>query len=65
MTNKAALFLRSIQCSSLAVMVMVFSMNPSIDDSVAVMSNARGSTLRYGFLAVVYPTLVVRICVVS
>ena len=43
MTNITALFTRSIQCSSSTVMVMMLSMNPSIDDSVSVISTARGS----------------------
>ena len=43
MTNRAALFARSIQCFSSTVMVMMSLMNTSIDSSVAVMSTARGS----------------------
>ena len=47
MTNRVAQFARSIQCSSLTVMVMMLSMNPSIDASVAVMytANARNSSM--------------------
>ena len=45
MTNRAAIFARSIQCSSSTVMVMMLSMNPSIDASVAVMSTAKGYTV--------------------
>ena len=41
MTNRAALFARSIQCFSLTVMVMMSSMNPSIDASVARIYTAR------------------------
>ena len=42
MTNRAALFARSIQCLSSTVMVTMLSMHPSIDASVAVMSTAKG-----------------------
>ena len=42
MTNRAALFARSIQCSSSAIMVMMSSMKPSIDASVALISTAKG-----------------------
>ena len=45
MTNRAALFARSIQCLSLTVMVMMSSMNPSIDASVDVMSTDKGSAV--------------------
>ena len=45
MTNRAAIFARSIQCSSSAVMVMISLMNPSIDASVDVMSTAKGSSV--------------------
>ena len=44
-TNRAALFTRSIQCSSLSIMVMMLSMNPYTDASVAVMSTANGSAI--------------------
>ena len=43
MTNRAALFARFIQWSSWTVMVMMSSMKPSIDASVAVISTAKGS----------------------
>ena len=43
MNNRAALFTCSIQCLSSTVMVTIFSMNPSIDASVSVISTARGS----------------------
>ena len=43
MTNRAALFERAIQCSSLTVMVMMSLMKPSIDASVAMISTAKGS----------------------
>ena len=42
MTNRAARFARSIQCSSFTVMVMMSSMKPSIDASVALISTAKG-----------------------
>ena len=45
MTNRAALFSRYIQCLSSTVMVMIFSMNPSIDASVAVVYTAKGSAV--------------------
>ena len=45
MTNRAALFARSIQWSSSTVMVMMSSMNPSIDASVAVISTAKASVV--------------------
>ena len=45
MTNRAALFVRSIQCLSSTVMAMMSLMNPSIDASVAVMSTAKGSAV--------------------
>ena len=45
MTNRAAIFAQSIQCSPSTVMVMMSSMNPSIDSSVAVMSTAKGSAV--------------------
>ena len=44
MTNRAALFPRSIQCFSSTVMVMMLSVNPYIDSYVAMMSTSRGST---------------------
>ena len=50
MTNRAALFSRSIQWSSSTVMVMMSSMNPSIDASVAMISTDKGSTF-YRWLA--------------
>ena len=43
MTNRAALFARSIQCSSSTLMVMMSSIKPYIDASVAVVSTAKGS----------------------
>ena len=43
MTNRSARFARSIQFLSSTVMVMIMSMNTSIDDSVAVLSTAKGS----------------------
>ena len=43
MTNRAALFAQSIQCSPSTVMVMMSSMKQSIDVSVAVISTAKGS----------------------
>ena len=43
MTNRAALFARSIQWSSSTVMVMMSSKKPSIDASVAMISTAKGS----------------------
>ena len=45
MTHRASLFARSIQCFSSTVMVIMSSMNPSIDASVAVMSTAKESTV--------------------
>ena len=45
MTNRAALFALSIQCYSLTIMVMMSSMNPYIDEYVAVMSTANGSAV--------------------
>ena len=45
MTNRAALFEQSIQCSSSTVMGMMLSMNPSINSSVAVMYTAKGSAV--------------------
>ena len=42
MTNRAALFAWSIQCSSSTVMVMVSLMKPSIDASVDVIYTAKG-----------------------
>ena len=42
MTNRAAIFARSIQCLSSTFMVMMLSMNPSIADSMDVMSTAKG-----------------------
>ena len=43
MTNRAAIFAQFIQCSSSTVMVMIFTMKPSIDASVAVVSTSKGS----------------------
>ena len=43
MTNRSALFAQSIQCFSLTVMVMISSMNPSIDSLVDMISTAKGS----------------------
>ena len=45
MTNRAVIFSQSIQCSPSTVMVMMSSMNPSIDSSVAVMSTTKGSAV--------------------
>ena len=45
MTKRAALFAQSIQCSSLTVLVMMSSMNPSIDASVDVISAAKASVV--------------------
>ena len=45
MTNRAALFVQSIQCSPSAVMVMMSSMKQSIDVSVDVISTAKGSSV--------------------
>ena len=45
MTNKAALFARSIQYLSSTVIVMMLSMNPSIYDSLALMFTDRGLLL--------------------
>ena len=45
MTNRAALFARSIQCLSSTVMVMMSLMKPSIDTSVAVISTSKGSAV--------------------
>ena len=45
MTNRDALFARSIQCLPSTVMVMMSSMNPSIDASVAVISTSKGSAV--------------------
>ena len=42
MTNRAALFARSIQCLSLTVIVMMSSIIPSIDASVDIVSTAEG-----------------------
>ena len=49
MTNRAALLAHSIQCSPSTVMVMMSSMNPSIDASVAVMPTTRGSAFARWF----------------
>ena len=45
MTNRAALFARSIQCSSSTVMVMMSLINPCIDDYLDVMYTAKGSAV--------------------
>ena len=42
MKNIAALFARYIQCFLSTIMVMMSSMNPSIDASVAVIFTAKG-----------------------
>ena len=63
-TNRAAIFESSIHCFPSTVMVAILSMNPYIDSSVAVMSNARGTPSQYDFPDFVYPTLGVRFCVV-
>ena len=42
MTNRAAIFSQSIQCLSSSVLVMMSSMKPSIDASVAVISTDKG-----------------------
>ena len=44
MTNRAALFARSIQCLSSPVMLMMTLMNPYIDSYMAVIPTDRGST---------------------
>ena len=49
MTNRAALFARSIQFSSLTVMVVMSPMNPSVDASMAVLSTSRGSAFARWF----------------
>ena len=41
-TNRAALFAQSIQCSLSTVVVMMSSMKPSIDASVVVISTDKG-----------------------
>ena len=46
MTNRAALFVPSIQCLLLTFIVMRSLMNPSIDEYVDVMSTARGPLLQ-------------------
>ena len=50
MTNRDSLLASSIQCSSLTVMVMVLSMNPSIDASMAMISTAMGSASERWFV---------------
>ena len=65
MTNSAALFAHSIQFLSSTVIVMMSSMNPSIDAYMAVVSTARGPPLKSDLPNVVYFTLGVRIYVVS
>ena len=45
MTNRATISDRFIQCSSSTVMVMMSLMNPSVDSSVDVMSNDKGSAI--------------------
>ena len=45
MTNRAALFVRSIQFLSSTVMVMISSIKSSIDESVDVMSTSKWSTV--------------------
>ena len=46
MTNIAVFFAHSIQCLLSAVIVMMLSMNISTDDTVSVMSTARGPLLQ-------------------
>ena len=65
MTNRVALFARSIRCLSLNVMVMMLSMNPSIDDFMAVISTARGQLLQGDPMSGVYFPLGVGSYVVS
>ena len=65
MTNKTALFARSIQYLSNSVMVMMLLMNPSIDVSLTSMFTASGSDFQDNTMIRVYPTLVVGSCVVS
>ena len=65
MTNRATLFARSIQFPSSTVMAMLLLMKPSIDASVALMSNDRGPLLNDSFPNVVYHPLGVRFFVVS
>ena len=43
MTNRSTIFVHSIKSLSLTVMVMMWLMNTYIDNSVAVMSTAKGS----------------------
>ena len=45
MTNRAALFVRSVQCLSSAVMVMISSEKSSIDASVALIYTSKGSAV--------------------
>ena len=45
MNNRAALFEQNIQCSSSTVMVMMSSMKPCIDSSVAVISTDKGTAV--------------------
>ena len=49
-TNRAALFTRYIQCFSSDGMVMMSTMNPSIDASMTVISTARGSACTIWFV---------------
>ena len=65
MTNKAALFARSIQYLSSSVMLMMLLMNPSINASLTSMFTARGSDFQDNTMIRVYPPLVVGSCVVS
>ena len=65
MTNRAALFARSIQCSSSTVMVMMLLMNPCIDDHLDVMSTAKGSTVARWLVNCFFHPVGVRIGVMS
>ena len=65
MTNRAALFAQSIQCSSSTVMVMISSMKPSMDDSLAVIYTDKGSAVAICLLTAVSPPVGVRIGVAS
>ena len=67
MTNRAALFARSIQCLSSTVIVMISSMKPSIDASVAMIytANERGLNFPGGLRTAASPPVVLRIGVAS
>ena len=65
MTNRDALFAHSIQCLPSTVVVMMSSMNPSIDDFMAVISTDRGQILQGDPMSGVYFSLGVGSYVVS